>query len=164
MLFLQGFKCEKMTENIFQVMLQNRRNLHAILTKTSKDKLLKIPQGFNNNVYWNIAHTIITQQLLVYKFSGLQMRVPDNLVDKFKKGTVPDGTASDEEMMVIADFLISTAEWLIEDYETNLFQTFNEYTTSAKVTLKNVDDAIAFNLFHEGLHIGQIALLLKQLA
>ncbi|WP_116771354.1 DinB family protein [Maribacter litoralis] len=153
-----------MTENIFQVMLQNRRNLHAILTKTSKDKLLKIPQGFNNNVYWNIAHTIITQQLLVYKFSGLQMRVPDNLVDKFKKGTVPDGTASDEEMMVIADFLISTAEWLIEDYETNLFQTFNEYTTSAKVTLKNVDDAIAFNLFHEGLHIGQIALLLKQLA
>ena len=164
MLFLQGFKCEKMTENIFQVMLQNRRNLHAILTKTSKDKLLKIPQGFNNNVYWNIAHTIITQQLLVYKFSGLQMRVTDNLVDKFKKGTVPDGTASDEEMMVIADFLISTAEWLIEDYETNLFQTFNEYTTSAKVTLKNVDDAIAFNLFHEGLHIGQIALLLKQLA
>ncbi len=164
MLFLQGFKCEKMTENIFQVMLQNRRNLHAILTKTSKDKLLKIPQGFNNNVYWNIAHTIITQQLLVYKFSGLQMRVPDNLVDKFKKGTVPDGTASDEEMMVIADFLISTAEWLIEDYETSLFQTFNEYTTSAKVTLKNVDDAIAFNLFHEGLHIGQIALLLKQLA
>ncbi|MEP2059199.1 MAG: DinB family protein [Maribacter litoralis] len=153
-----------MTENIFQVMLQNRRNLHAILTKTSKDKLLKIPQGFNNNVYWNIAHTIITQQLLVYKFSGLQMRVPDNLVDKFKKGTVPDGAASDEEMMVIADFLISTAEWLIEDYETNLFQTFNEYTTSAKVTLKNVDDAIAFNLFHEGLHIGQIALLLKQLA
>ncbi|WP_430429017.1 DinB family protein [Maribacter litoralis] len=153
-----------MTENIFQVMLQNRRNLHAILTKTSKDKLLKIPQGFNNNVYWNIAHTIITQQLLVYKFSGLQMRVPDNLVDKFKKGTVPDGTASDEEMMVIADFLISTAEWLIEDYETSLFQTFNEYTTSAKVTLKNVDDAIAFNLFHEGLHIGQIALLLKQLA
>lgn len=164
MLFLLGIKCEMMTENIFQVMLQNRRNLHAILTKTSKDKLLKIPQGFNNNVYWNIAHTVITQQILIYKFSGLQMRVPDNLVDKFMKGTVPDGTASDEEMMVIADFLISTAEWLIEDYNTELFKTFKEYTTSARVTLKNVDDAIAFNLFHEGLHIGQISLLLKHLA
>ena len=40
-----------MTENIFQVMLQNRRNLHVILTKTSKDKLLKMsydkdPQAF----------------------------------------------------------------------------------------------------------------------
>ena len=164
MLFLLGIKCEMMTENIFQVMLQNRRNLHAILTKTSKDKLLKIPKGFNNNVYWNIAHTVITQQILIYKFSGLQMRVPDNLVDKFMKGTVPDGTASDEEMMIIADFLISTAEWLIEDYNTELFKTFKEYTTSARVTLKNVDDAIAFNLFHEGLHIGQISLLLKHLA
>ncbi|MEO9504134.1 MAG: DinB family protein [Maribacter dokdonensis] len=164
MLFLLGIKCEMMTENIFQVMLQNRRNLHAILTKTSKDKLLKIPKGFNNNVYWNIAHTVITQQILIYKFSGLQMRVPDNLVDKFMKGTVPDGTASDEEMMMIADFLISTAEWLIEDYNTELFKTFKEYTTSARVTLKNVDDAIAFNLFHEGLHIGQISLLLKHLA
>ncbi len=153
-----------MTENIFEIMLQNRRNLHAILTKTPKEKLLKIPAGFNNNVYWNIAHTIATQQVLIYKFSGLQMRIPNDLVAKFSKGTVPDGTATEEEMMMVADFLISTAEWLIEDYNTALFQNYNEYTTSARVTLKNVDDAIAFNLFHEGLHIGQITLLLKQLA
>tara|TARA_R110000765_G_scaffold23994_7_gene60278 strand:- start:4426 stop:4884 length:459 start_codon:yes stop_codon:yes gene_type:complete len=151
-----------MTENIFEVMLQNRRNLHAILTKTPKEKLLKIPEGFNNNVYWNIVHTVVTQQILIYKFSGLQMRVPDDLISKFSKGTVPDGTAADEEIMMVADFLISTAEWLIEDYNTALFQTFNEYTTSARVTLRNVEDAIAFNLFHEGLHIGQISLLLKQ--
>ncbi|KKO05935.1 hypothetical protein LCGC14_0069470 [marine sediment metagenome] len=151
-----------MTENIFEVMLQNRRNLHAILTKTPKEKLLKIPEGFNNNIYWNIAHTVVTQQILIYKFSGLQMRVPDDLIAKFSKGTVPDGTATDEEIMVVADFLISTAEWLIEDYDTALFQTFNEYATSARVTLRNVEDAIAFNLFHEGLHIGQISLLLKQ--
>lgn len=151
-----------MTENIFEVMLQNRRNLHAILTKTPKEKLLKIPEGFNNNIYWNIAHTVVTQQILIYKFSGLQMRVPDDLIAKFSKGTVPDGTATDEEIMMVADFLISTAEWLIEDYDTALFQTFNEYATSARVTLRNVEDAIAFNLFHEGLHIGQISLLLKQ--
>ena len=160
--FYNAFKCEMMTENIFEVMLQNRKNLHAILTKTPKEKLLKIPEGFNNNVYWNIAHTVVTQQILIYKFSGLQMRVPDDLISKFSKGTVPDGTASDEEIMKVADFLISTAEWLIEDYNSALFQTFNEYTTSARVTLRNVEDAIAFNLFHEGLHIGQISLLLKQ--
>lgn len=153
-----------MTENLFGIMLQNRRNLHTILTETPKEKLLKIPEGFNNNVYWNIAHTVATQQLLIYKLSGLQMRIPNELVAKFAKGTVPDGTATEEEMMMVADFLISTAEWLIEDYDTALFQTFNEYTTSARVTLKNVDDAIVFNLLHEGLHLGQISLLLKQLA
>ncbi|MDO6471247.1 DinB family protein [Maribacter sp. 1_MG-2023] len=153
-----------MTENLFGIMFQNRRNLHTILTETPKEKLLQIPEGFNNNVYWNIAHTVATQQLLIYKLSGLQMRIPNELVAKFAKGTVPDGTATEEEMMMVADFLISTAEWLIEDYDTALFQTFNEYTTSARVTLKNVDDAIVFNLLHEGLHLGQISLLLKQLA
>jgi hypothetical protein len=150
-----------MSKNLFEITLQNRRNLHSILTKTQKEKLLKIPEGFNNNIFWNIAHTVVTQQILQYKFSGLQMRVPDELVTKFMKGTTPDGTATDEEIMMVADFLISTIEWLKEDYDTDLFQNYQEYTTSARVTLKNIDDAIAFNLFHEGLHIGTIILLLR---
>ncbi|MGB3143511.1 MAG: DinB family protein [Maribacter sp.] len=151
-------------KNILDITLQNRKNLHAILSKTAKEKLLKIPEGFNNNIYWNIAHTMVTQQLLCYKFSGLKMRVPEELVDKFKKGTVPDGTATDKEMKVVAEFLISSIEWTKEDYETALFQEYNEYTTSARVTLSSIDDAISFNLFHEGLHLGAIILLLKHVA
>jgi len=153
-----------MTENLFEITLQNRRNLYSILTKTPKEKLLAIPEGFNNNIFWNIAHTIVTQQVLCYKFSGLQMRVPDEMVEKFKKGSVPDGTATDEEIMMVADFLISTAEWAKEDYGTQLFQNYQEYTTSARVTLKNIDDALTFNLFHEGLHIGVIILLMRHVA
>ncbi|WP_419212958.1 DinB family protein [Maribacter sp. X9] len=150
-----------MPNNLFEITLQNRRNLYSILTETPKDKLLKIPEGFNNNIYWNIAHTLVSQQLLIYKLSGLQMRVPEKLVDKFKKGTTPDGTATDEEMKIVADFLISTAEWAKEDYETQLFQEYHEYTTSAKVTLSTIDDAIAYNLFHEGMHLAAINLLMR---
>ena len=153
-----------MSKNLFEITLQNRRNLHAILTKTPKEKLLAIPNGFNNNIFWNIAHTVVTQQVLCYKFSGLQMRVSKEMVEKFMKGTVPDGTATDEEIMVVADFLISTIEWLKEDYETKLFQNYSEYTTSAKVTLRNIDDAIGFNLFHEGLHMEAIILLMRHVA
>ena len=157
-------KKENALKNILDITLQNRKNLHTILSKTPKEKLLQIPEGFNNNIYWNIAHTMVTQQLLCYKFSGLKMRVPEELVDKFKKGTVPDGTATDEEMRVVAELLISSIEWTREDYETALFQEYNEYTTSARVTLSSVDDAISFNLFHEGLHLGAIILLLKHVA
>jgi hypothetical protein len=150
-----------MSKTLFEITLQHRKNLYAILTKTPKEDLLKIPKGFNNNIYWNIAHTVVTQQILYYKLSGLQMRVPDELVDKFKKGTVPDGTATDAEIEIIADFLISTLVWAKEDYEAELFQEYHAYTTSARVTLKNIDDAVAFNSFHEGLHLGVIILLLK---
>lgn len=153
-----------MVKNLFEIILQNRRNLQAILTKTPKEKLLAIPEGFNNNIFWNIAHTVVTQQILCYKFSGLEIRVPQNLVDKFMKGTVPDGTATDEEISLVSNLLISTIEWTKKDYEAQLFQDYREYTTSARVTLKNIDDAVAFNSFHEGLHIGVIVLLMRHVS
>ena len=74
---------------------------------------------------------------------------------------MPDGTATDEEIKEIGAFLISTIEWLEEDYENGLFESYNSYTTSVNVTLKNIDDALAFNLFHEGLHRGAILALQK---
>lgn len=162
-LFLHLIKQEIMIGNLLEITLQNRKNLHTILTNTPKEKLLAIPEGFNNNIFWNIAHTVVTQQVLCYKFSGLQMRVPTDLVKKFMKGTVPDGTATDEEIMMVADFLISTIEWIKEDYETQLFKNYNEYTTSANVTLNNVEDAIGFNLFHEGLHANTVTLLMRHI-
>lgn len=89
------------------------------------------------------------------------MRVSTEYVDKFKKGTVPDGNATEDEMETIQNFLISTAEWVEEDYKKGLFEDFNEYKTSLNVTLKNVDDAMTFNVFHEGLHLGTILALQK---
>ncbi|MFX0556266.1 DinB family protein [Maribacter sp. CXY002] len=149
--------------NIFEFTLQNRKNLSTLLESTSKEDLLKIPEGYRNNIWWNIAHVVVTQQVLLYKLSGLPMRVPEELINKFKKDTVPDGTAKDEEIKMIADLLVVTVIWAKEDYEAGLFKNYMEYTTSAKVTLKNVEDAIAFNLFHEGLHLGSILALRKKL-
>ena len=91
------------------------------------------------------------------------MKVPKELVNKLKKGTVPDGKATDEELNMIKGFLFSTVEWAQEDYENRIFKDFNEYTTSANVALKDVEDAIAYNMFHEGLHLGVILSLEKML-
>ncbi|WP_209401572.1 DinB family protein [Pseudozobellia sp. WGM2] len=148
-------------KNILKTTLQNRKLLYKILDKTPREQLLQIPEGFRNNIWWNIAHVVVTQQLLVYKFSDLQMRVSQEFIEKFKKGTVPDGTASEEEIKEIAAFLLSTIEWMEEDYNNGLFKEYNSYTTSMNVTLNDVDDAIAFNLFHEGLHLGAILALQK---
>jgi hypothetical protein len=42
-----------------------RKNLLKILQTTSHKDLLTIPDGFNNNIYWNIAHCVATQQFCV---------------------------------------------------------------------------------------------------
>lgn len=150
-------------KNELGITLQNRKNLLAILENTSKEDLLRIPKEFRNNIWWNIAHVVVTQQILVYKFSGVPMLVSEELVAKFMKGTVPDGTATDAEMEQITNDLVSTIEHTQEDYEAGHFKDFKPYTTSAKVALNNVQDAISFNNFHEGIHLGSIFALRKML-
>ncbi|NKI26486.1 DinB family protein [Arenibacter sp. 6A1] len=148
-------------EKVFDITLKNRKLLYKFLKETPKENLLEIPNGFRNNIWWNIAHVVVTQQLLVYKLGGQQMRVDEALVDKFKKGTAPDGTATDEEIDLIGNLLISTVEWVKKDYEDGIFTTYNTYTTSVDVTLEKVEDALAFNAFHEGIHLGAVLALSK---
>lgn len=143
-------------KNVLEQTLQLRKGFYSILKNTSREELLKIPEGYNNNIWWNIAHIVATQQLLIYKLSGVPVSVSSDFVDKFKKGTTPDGTATDEEIEQVKKLLFSTIEKTIADYDSGLFENFKEYPTSAGVTLKNVDDSISFNHFHEGLHIGAI--------
>ena len=92
------------------------------------------------------------------------MRVDDALVEKFKKGTVPDGTATDKELQLVEELLLPTVAWMQEDYANGIFNGYNEYTTSANVSLKTVEDAIIFNVYHEGLHLGAILSLMKAVA
>ncbi|MDX1363703.1 MAG: DinB family protein [Arenibacter latericius] len=148
-------------ENAFNISLQNRKILYKFLKDTPRDLLLKIPNGYRNNIWWNIAHVVVTQQLLIYKLGRQPMRVDSALVEKFQKGTVPDGTASEEEIKEITELLLATVEWAQEDYENGIFTNYQEYTTSANVTLKRVEDAILFNVFHEGIHLGTILSLQK---
>ena len=151
-------------EKAFDITLQNRKILYKFLKETPKEALLQIPNGYRNNIWWNIAHVVVTQQLLVYKLSGQPMQLNDTLVEKYKKGTVPDGTAADEELELVKRLLFSTTEATEQDYEKGIFKNYNEYTTSANVTLRSVEDAILFNVFHEGLHLGAILSLQKAIS
>ena len=155
-------------KKILDITIQNRKILYKILKRTPPELLFEIPEGYRNNIWWNIAHVVATQQILIYKNSNLPARIDDSLVQKFRKGTLPDINPTSEELDHIGAFLLSTAEWAQEDYENGVFKEYNVYKTSTKVTLRNVEDALAFNLYHEGLHLSVILsfekILLKEKA
>jgi len=147
----------------FDVTLKNRTLLKSFIENHSLEELNKVPNGFSNNIIWNIAHTIVTQQLLVYKLSGLPMLMSDEMVATFKKGTKTERDLSQAEVDTIKGLLFSPIEKTKEDYDNKVFQTYNQYTVSTKSTLSNVEDAISFNNFHEGIHLGYILALRKSL-
>ena len=45
------------------IQLHNRKIFHHYLKHFSLEQLNAIPEGFNNNILWNIAHTMVTHQL-----------------------------------------------------------------------------------------------------
>ncbi|WP_437396266.1 DinB family protein [Flagellimonas lutimaris] len=151
-------------EKIFDILLKNRKILHDFLQNTPKEELFKVPEGFNNNIWWNIAHVVVTPQLLMYKLSGLDFTIEEELVNKYKKGTSPDGEPSKEEMEKISAYLFSTVKHIELDYQHGKFKNFQEYMTSPKIGLNSPEDALSFNVFHEGLHLGAILALKKALA
>lgn len=143
-----------------EVLSKTRKFFSSYLEELSIKELNKIPDGFNNNIIWNIGHILVTQQLLAYKLSGLPMLVHETLVAKYMKGTKPDGFVEQNDVDEIKALLFSTVEKTIEDANNNLFKNYQEYTVSTTGnTLKTIDDAFQFIIFHEGMHLGYIMAL-----
>ena len=138
----------------FEINKTSRNVLFKFLQNYSLKQLNTIPEGFSNNLIWNIGHIIVVQQMLVYKLANLPMMVSDEMVEKFKKGTKPEHNVTQEEVDELKVFLFSTLEKTRQDYSENLFQTYNEFTSMSGFTIKSVTDAIAFNNYHEALHTG----------
>ena len=143
-------------EQAFELNRIIRKLIAPFLEDFTLDQLNVIPEGFSNNLFWNIAHVVVTQQLLVYKLSGLPMLISEELVDKYKKGTKPKQAATQEDVDQIKSLLFDTIDQTQADYTTGVFNNFNEYPTSSGFILKNSTDAIAYNNYHEGLHLGII--------
>ena len=145
----------------FDILKKGRILMLKAIEHLTMEQLNEIPVGFNNNIAWNIAHLVVTQQLLGYKFSGLNCLVSEELIEAFKKGTKPSYIITAEEFASIKELFLQLPEKFEEDYNAGIFINYNEYTTSVNVTLQSIDDAIRFNNFHEGIHLGIILQLRK---
>ena len=140
----------------FDITKKNRAIFSNFLSVFSLEQLNTVPKGFKNSIYWNIAHVVVTQQLLVYHLSQLPMLVSDQFVEKFRKGTQTEFDATKENVDQLKKLLFSTLEQTKLDFENGLFKSYQPYTVSTKSTLKTVEEAIEFNNFHEGIHLGYI--------
>jgi hypothetical protein len=138
----------------FEITRSNRDMLKQFLDGYSLEQLNKIPEGYSNNLIWNIGHIVVVQQMLVYKLSGLPMMIPDEMVSKYKKGSKPEQDFSQEEVDEIRSFLYETINRSEKDFENEIFNNYIAFTAMTGYTIKNAADALNFNSYHEALHLG----------
>ncbi len=147
---------------IFQTANVTRKILVDLLDNLTLKELYFIPKGFNNHILWNIGHILVTEQLLIYKLSGIPINIDNKFVQIYSKGSMPKTAIFQTEIDEIKEQLIPLITQTREDYKNEIFTNFNDYPTSTGIVLKSLDDALKYNSYHEGIHLG-IILSIKKL-
>jgi len=140
-----------------------RKNILKAIDGLSLEALNTIPTGFNNNIIWNATHVVVTQQLLIYGLTANKMRIPEEIVSDYKKGSKPAEPVSAAEVAQTIAWLSDSITWFEEDLDLEIFKEFKTYPTSYGYTLTSIEDAVIFNNAHEAMHLGWIGAIKKSL-
>ncbi|MBK0401659.1 DinB family protein [Adhaeribacter sp. BT258] len=140
---------------------KTREALLNLIHDLTIEEINEIPAGFNNNIIWNVAHLIAAQQGVCYFRAGLPLKIENAFFLAYKPESKPEQRVTAEEVEKIKEMLFTTLDQLETDYGQNIFTNYTPWTTRYGVAIQNIDEAISFLPFHEGIHLGYVMALKK---
>jgi len=145
-----------MNTNVINAVIKTRQYLIEQIKDLTIEELNTIPDGFNNNIAWNLGHLVAAQQGICYIRAGAKLVVEERYFSDYRPGTKPERYIDEKEIDEIKKLMLSTIDTLKADYPTGMFSNYPEWITRYGVAIASIDEAIQFLLFHEGLHSGTI--------
>lgn len=128
----------------------------------SNEQLLLVPTGAENNILWNVGHVVLSHFRLVYRPAGAAVPLPESWNEWFLPGTSPAGWGNcGPDVSEVMDQFESQFDRIAADHTKGLFSAYKAFELKSGSRLNTVEEAMAFNLMHEGIHIGAI-IALKQ--
>lgn len=127
----------------------------------SEKKLDIIPEGFNNNLRWNLGHIYLIQEKFAFHYAGEPMKSPANFDRLFAKGTKPvDWNEEPPKLEVLLDMLAEQPKRIQESLQNRLDELVTEpFTTGSGLTLSTRGEFLNSTLYHEGIHFNTINIL-----
>src|SRR6202012_1683816 len=98
-----------------EVLQHPRRLILETISNLTIEQLNKIPEGFNNNIIWNLGHLIAAQQGICYKRANLTPHITDEFWEKFRSGSKPNGYVATDEIAKIKTQFLHTMDELEAD-------------------------------------------------
>lgn len=77
-----------------------------------------------------------------------------SMLERYRKGTKPEGFVGREELEQIRELLLSTPEMIRRKLAASSYQEYTEQTLHYGVTLRSVEDAVRFVATHDAMHYG----------
>jgi uncharacterized damage-inducible protein DinB len=147
-------------EVLFEQLRTYRNELLETVEEVSEEKANLVPEGFNNNIRWNLGHVLLDQYLWVQVLTKEEVPIPKVFNDWFGFGTNPSHfTAETPKLPELLELLRRQPNVLLEQHGHRLEQEFSP-TEMGMYTLEQV---LIRTIFHEGLHLGAIQAIKRRL-
>lgn len=148
-------------EDIFSRYRKIRTFLLDSVHNLTTEQLNHIPAGFSNNIAWHLGHVIAAQQGVCYLRSGQKIKTEEFIWNNYKPGSKPEKYIDSEEIDQLKSLSHATIDILEKDFLANGFSNYTPWTTRYGVELTNINSAMDFLFFHEGMHAGYVAAMKK---
>ncbi|MGJ1324329.1 DinB family protein [Sphingobacterium faecium] len=145
-----------MTQHIFEFIINSRKAFIRLIDDLTIDELNQIPEGFNNNIFWNFAHIVVSTQTLSYVRTGILADASTvKYNDDYKKDTKPTREVTQAEVDEFKSLALTTIGQIQSDYAKGTFKSITPYATATYGSeMKTIEEVLIATLSHDNLHWG----------
>ena len=131
----------------------------ALLEELQTEEWLIQPDGFANNIAWNVGHMLLVRQNLIYRNPGLETGLDKTMGPMYKPVSAPADWESQPDPVTLLNLFKTVTGKLSADFDAGLFNdvNFNGFELGGGTPVTTHEAACVFNLYHEGLHLGNIS-------
>ncbi|QQE75863.1 DinB family protein [Brevibacillus composti] len=120
-----------------------------------------VPEGFSNNLRWNLGHILLSQDALLYGPTGI--KVPSSYGALFSPGTKPaDWQGEVPSLETLSQQLQEQTARIKNDFADRLQEKLpTPFSLRGKAQIDTFGEMLLFTLYHEGMHSGIMSQLKK---
>ena len=151
-----------MGQFVFDQLSFARQSLLNTVKEISENQADSVPEGFNNNIRWNLGHVCIVQERYAFYFAGEPIGVPDVFTELFAFGTRPsEWKIKPPSLQELVETLTDQPKRIRERLQDRLDEAITNPVERGSLSLSTFDELLTFSLFHEGQHIQAVKTLIK---
>ncbi len=148
------------------ILIGTRERMAKGLSELSDEQWFTQPDGFANNIAWNVGHLIMAQQGLCYGRLGLAVPFGNDNMKQYRAlyggGTSPTDWSANPDTAELLRLFTDLPKQMLEDANAGLFDNLEmpEPVEGRFPPPQTTLHGLIFNQYHEGLHIGTMGELI----
>lgn len=135
---------------------QTRKNFITLVDGLSHQDLNTLVPGFQNTIAWNLGHIVVSQQKLCYGPTDISLKVSEEYLHLFQKGTKTTRDIRKEEIEDLKMLAFSLLDEMDKDIEAGHLNQYKPLQTHFGLLLTTIQEAAAFSALHDCMHLGYV--------